>query len=73
MIKAKTLTLVIIAVVFVVGCIGAFVPTFQMEGFTAFVKAITPCMVTLYTSIGVSAVVDKVKEKKCVEEDQRLD
>lgn len=66
--KAKSLTLIIIAVIFLVGCVGAFVPAFQMEGFTAFIKAITPCMITLYTSIGVSAVVDKVKEKKCEED-----
>ena len=58
---AKKITLIIFTLVFVVGCIGAFVPTFQMEGFIAFIKVFTPTFITLLTSIGVSRVTDKIK------------
>ena len=58
---AKKITLIIFTLVFVVGCIGAFVPTFQMEGFIAFLKVFTPTFITLLTSIGASAITDKIK------------
>ena len=58
---ANKITLIIFTLVFVVGCIGAFVPTFQMEGFIAFLKVFTPTFITLLTSIGASAITDKIK------------
>ena len=58
---AKKITLIIFTLVFVVGCIGAFVPTFQMEGFIALLKVFTPTFITLLTSIGASAITDKIK------------
>ena len=58
---AKKITLIIFTLVFVVGCIGAFVPTFQMEGFISFIKVFTPTFITLLTSIGASAITDKIK------------
>ena len=58
---AKKVTLIIFTLVFVVGCIGAFVPTFQMEGFIAFLKVFTSTFITLLTSIGASAITDKIK------------
>ena len=61
---AKKITLIIFTLVFVVGCIGAFVPTFQMEGFIAFLKVFTPTFITLLTSIGASAITDKIKTDK---------
>ena len=61
---AKKITLIIFTLVFVVGCIGAFVPTFQMEGFIAFLKVFTPTFITLLTSIGASAITDKIKTEK---------
>ena len=61
---AKKITLIIFTLVFVVGCIGAFVPTFQMEGFIAFIKVFTPTFITLLTSIGASAITDKIKAEK---------
>ena len=61
---AKKITLIIFTLVFVVGCIGAFVPTFQMEGFIAFLKVFTPTFITLLTSIGASAITDKIKAEK---------
>lgn len=61
---AKKITLIIFTLVFVVGCIGAFVPTFQMEGFIAFIKVFTPTFITLLTSIGASAITDKIKTEK---------
>lgn len=72
-VKAKNLTLIIITVAFIVGCVGAFLPSFNMEGFISFIKAGTPSIVTLFTSIGVSSVVDKVKENKCVGKDKEVD
>ena len=47
---AKKITLIIFTLVFVVGCIGAFVPTFQMEGFISFIKVFTPTFITLKIS-----------------------
>lgn len=63
---AKKITLIIFTLVFVVGCIGAFVPTFQMEGFIAFIKVFTPTFITLLTSIGASAITDKIKAEKTI-------
>ena len=61
---AKKITLIIFTLAFVVGCIGAFVPTFQMEGFIAFLKVFTPTFITLLTSIGASSITDKIKAEK---------
>lgn len=61
---AKKITLIIFTLVFVVGCIGAFVPTFQMEGFISFIKVFTPTFITLLTSIGASSITDKIKAEK---------
>ena len=66
---AKKITLIIFTLVFVVGCIGAFVPTFQMEGFIAFIKVFTPTFITLLTSIGASAITDKIKAEKKIPND----
>ena len=66
---AKKITLIIFTLVFVVGCIGAFVPTFQMEGFIAFLKVFTPTFITLLTSIGASAITDKIKTEKAIPND----
>lgn len=66
---AKKITLIIFTLVFVVGCIGAFVPTFQMEGFIAFIKVFTPTFITLLTSIGASAITDKIKAEKTIPND----
>lgn len=63
---AKKITLIIFTLVFVVGCIGAFVPTFQMEGFISFIKVFTPTFITLLTSIGASAITDKIKAEKTI-------
>ena len=67
---AKKITLIIFTLVFVVGCIGAFVPTFQMEGFIAFLKVFTPTFITLLTSIGASAITDKIKAEKTIPNDE---
>lgn len=67
---AKKITLIIFTLVFVVGCIGAFVPTFQMEGFIAFLKVFTPTFITLLTSIGASSITDKIKAEKKLPNDE---
>ena len=70
---AKKITLIIFTLVFVVGCMGAFVPTFQMEGFIAFIKVFTPTFITLLTSIGASAITDKIKTDKTIPNDNEED
>jgi hypothetical protein len=41
---AKNLTLGILVTAFVVGCVGAFVPTFLMEGYTSFLTSFAPIL-----------------------------
>ena len=39
---AKKLTLIILAVAFIVGCVGAWFKVFDMEGFIAFLQGFAP-------------------------------
>lgn len=64
---AKKLTLIILAIAFAVGCIGAFVPTFNMDGYTRFLPAFAPIYISLIASIGANSAMEKYKEKQCVE------
>lgn len=60
---AKNLTLGILASAFVVGCVGAFIPTFLMEGYTVFLKGFAPIYISLIASIGANSAVEKLKGK----------
>lgn len=66
---AKKLTLIILALAFIIGCVGAFVQTFNMDGFIAFLKGFAPLYISLIASIGANSAVEKYKETKCVDKD----
>lgn len=61
---AKKLTLIILALAFIIGCVGAFVQTFNMDGFINFLKGFAPLYIALIASIGANSAVKKVQEKK---------
>lgn len=66
---AKKLTLIILSLAFIIGCVGAFVQTFNMDGFIAFLKGFAPLYISLIASIGANSAVEKYKETKCVDKD----
>ena len=66
---AKKLTLIILAVALIVGCVGAWFKVFDMEGFIAFLKGFAPLYISLIASIGANSAVEKYKETKCVDKD----
>ena len=66
---AKKLTLIILAIAFIVGCVGAWFKVFDMEGFIAFLKGFAPLYISLIASIGANSAVEKYKETKCVDKD----
>ncbi len=59
---AKNLTLIMLTVAFVVGCVGAFVPQFLMESYTNFLKGFAPLYISLIASIGAISAVEKYKK-----------
>jgi ABC-type amino acid transport system permease subunit len=61
---AKNMTLVIMLSAFIVGCVGAFIATFNMEGYSNFLRGFAPWYIALIGSIGVNSAVDKVKGGK---------
>ncbi len=61
---AKHMTLAILGVAFSVGCVGAFVPTFSMEGYVAFLKGFSPFYGFMIASIGTNSAVEKIQDKK---------
>lgn len=64
---AKNMTLAILAIAFIVGCVGAFIPTFLMAGYSTFLKGFAPLYMTLITSIGANSAIEKFKETEKVE------
>lgn len=61
---AKRLTLIMLSVAFVVGCVGAFVKNFQMEAFISFLKGFAPLYISLIASIGANSAFEKYNEGK---------
>ncbi|MFZ7132239.1 MAG: hypothetical protein ACOWWR_07770 [Eubacteriales bacterium] len=61
---AKYMTLVMLGVAFCVGCVGAFFPSFQMEGFATFLKSFAPIYISLIASIGANSAIKKIQETK---------
>jgi len=61
---AKVITLIIMVTAFVVGCVGAFVPTFNMAGFSEFLRGFAPWYIALIGSIGANSAVEKFKGEK---------
>lgn len=59
---AKNLTLIILSIAFLTGVVGAFVPTFNMDGYIRFLPAFSPIYIALIASIGANSAVKKIKE-----------
>lgn len=67
---AKKITLVLLMVMFVLGCIGPFISVFAMADYVMFLKAYAPLFISLIASIGVNSYKEKDnKENKCVDKD----
>jgi hypothetical protein len=61
---AKKLTLIILSLAFIVGCVGAWFMTFNMEGFISFLKGFAPLYISLIASIGANSAMEKYKGKE---------
>lgn len=61
---AKKLTLLILSAAFLIGSIGAFIGTFNMDGYINFLKGFAPLYISLIASIGANSAVTKYKETK---------
>ena len=64
---AKYITLGLLIVAFLVGAVGAFVPTFLMEGYTSFLKSFSPIYISLIASIGANSAFAKVQVQNPVQ------
>ena len=58
---AKKLTLIILSLSFLIGSVGAFVGTFNMDGYINFLKGFAPLYIALIASIGANSAVTKVQ------------
>jgi hypothetical protein len=61
---AKKLTLIILSLAFLIGSVGAFVGTFNMDGYINFLKGFAPLYIALIASIGANSAVTKVQDGK---------
>lgn len=61
---AKNTTIALLVLMFVVGAIGSFVASFDVDGYIDFLKAYAPLYISLIASIGANSAVKKVKEAK---------
>lgn len=61
---AKKLTLIILSLAFLIGSVGAFVETFNMDGYINFLKGFAPLYIALIASIGANSAVTKVQDGK---------
>lgn len=59
---AKNLTLIILSLAFLIGSVGAFVGTFNMDGYINFLKGFAPLYISLIASIGANSAVEKYKK-----------
>ena len=59
---AKKLTLIILSLAFLIGSVGAFVGTFNMDGYISFLKGFAPLYIALIASIGANSAVEKYKK-----------
>lgn len=65
---AKKLTLVILALAFIIGSIGAWFQAFDLEAYGVFLKAFAPIYIALIASIGANSAVEKYTTGKDEEE-----
>jgi len=61
---AKNLTLTILSLAFIIGCVGSFVPIFNMTGYIDFLKGFAPLYISLIMSIGGNSALKKLQENK---------
>ena len=61
---AKKLTLGILALAFLVGLVGCFLPFFDMDKYTDFLREFSPFFFGMIASVGTGAVMDRIKENK---------
>jgi hypothetical protein len=61
---AKKITLGILIIAFLIGCIGSWFEAFDMDAFTKFLIHFSPFYLGLIASIGTNSVVEKVKGGK---------
>jgi divalent metal cation (Fe/Co/Zn/Cd) transporter len=59
---AKYLTLGILLVGFIIGVVGSFIITFNMDGYINFLKGFAPLYIALIASIGANSAVEKYKK-----------
>ena len=56
---AKKITLGILIIAFLMGCIGSWFKTFNMVSYTSFLLAFSPFYLGLIASIGVNSAIEK--------------
>lgn len=61
---AKNATIAMMTAAFIVGCVGAFIPTFQMQHYTMFLQHFSPIYISLILSIGTNSAIEKITTKK---------
>ncbi|MGE0074126.1 MAG: hypothetical protein AB7S52_02780 [Sphaerochaetaceae bacterium] len=61
---AKKITLAILIIAFLIGCVGSWFEVFNMDAFTKFLLTFSPFYLGLVASIGTNSVVEKIQEKK---------
>ena len=59
---AKYLTLGILLVGFIIGVVGSFIGTYNMDGYINFLKGFAPLYIALIASIGANSAVEKYKK-----------
>ncbi len=61
---AKNITLAILVLAFLIGGVGAFLPTFNFDGYTTFLKGFSLMFGGLVASIGINSGIEKVQDAK---------
>ena len=61
---AKWITLEILVVAFLVGCIGSWFEVFNLDSYKKFLLTFSPFYLGLVASIGTNSVVEKIQERK---------
>lgn len=61
---AKKMTLIMLALAFLIGSVGAFIPTFNIDGYKNFLIGFAPLYISLIASIGANSAMEKYKSVK---------
>lgn len=60
---AKKITLAILIAAFLIGCIGSWFDTFDMDGYTRFLSHFSPFYLGLVASIGTNSAIGKYRKE----------